>query len=159
MRAAVLIIIALCAAYSGSAATEPPKPPYDLDFVAQFVAGEYVLVGRKPESESTYTGRVILSKHGDGLEFTRTVGGDTQHGSVVLDTKTSENGRPVLRMRFPVDGQPHTSGAAISTTTPGSPETLFDNAGLDEVSRLGSAVSSRRTYVAMTAHCRMKVEG
>jgi hypothetical protein len=78
MRTALLVAIAVCSAWSDARSTDPPKPPYDLDFVANFVAGEYVVIGRKPESDATYTGRMIFTREGKDLEFTRTVGGDTQ---------------------------------------------------------------------------------
>jgi hypothetical protein len=107
MRTAVLVAIAVCFAWSEAPSADPPKPPYDLDFVAGFVAGEYVAIGRKPESDATYTGRMIFTHEGKDLEFTRTVGGDTQCGTVVLDTKAAESGRPVLRIRFSVNDQPY----------------------------------------------------
>ena len=107
MRIALLVAIAVCFAGSEASSTNPPKPPYDLDFVASFVAGDYVLIGRKPESDATYTGRMTFIQRGKDLEFTRTVGGDTQQGPVVLDTKADESGRPVLRIRFSVSGQPY----------------------------------------------------
>jgi hypothetical protein len=105
VRIALLITIALFLSRSYARSTEPPKPPYDLDFVATFVEGEYVVIGRKPESKETYTGRITFAKQGKDLDFTRAVGGKTQHGTVVLDTKTDESGRPVLRIRFSVGGQ------------------------------------------------------
>ena len=104
MRALFTIVVA--AAIVGiSAAAEPPKRPYDLEQVAQFVAGEYVLIGRKPESEATYTGRLVFRENAGTLDFTRTIGDDIQSGSVVLDTKAAESGRPVLRIQFSADGQ------------------------------------------------------
>lgn len=106
MRTALLVAIAVCSAWSDASSTEPAKP-YDLDFVADFVRGEYVVIGRKPESDATYTGRMIFTHEGKDLEFTRTVGGDTQSGTVMLDTRADESGRPVLRIRFSVGGQPY----------------------------------------------------
>jgi hypothetical protein len=101
----IAMLSAICTATGGSAAVEPPNRPYDLGRVAKFIAGEYVLIGRKPESEATYTGRLILREHANDLEFSRTVGGDTQSGKVVFDTKADESGRPVLRIQFSMDGQ------------------------------------------------------
>lgn len=105
MRTFLVILAFVCTAVSDSAAAEPPKRPYDLGHVASFVAGEYVLIGRKPESDATYAGRITLREHANGLEFSRTVAGETQSGSVVFDTKAGESGRPVLRIRFSMDGQ------------------------------------------------------
>jgi hypothetical protein len=105
MRIALLVAIAVCFASGNANSTDPPKPPYDLDFVGQFVTGEYVLIGRKPESDATYTGRMIFTQQGKNLTFTRTVGSDAQHGPVELDTKAAESGRPVLRICFSVGDQ------------------------------------------------------
>jgi hypothetical protein len=105
MRAFVALIAAAVVGIGSLAAAEPPKRPYDLAHVARFVAGEYVLIGRKPESEMTYTGRLVLRERSGALDFTRTVGGDTQSGSVVFDTKADESGRPVLHIQFSMDGQ------------------------------------------------------
>jgi hypothetical protein len=107
MRIAFLVAIVVCFACSDASPAKPPKASHDPDFVAGFVAGEYVLIGRKPESETTYTGRMTFAKQGKGLKFTRTVGGDTQHGTVVFDTKADESGRPVLRIRFSIGGKPY----------------------------------------------------
>jgi hypothetical protein len=105
MRTFLTILAFVFTAVSDSTAAEPPKRPYDIGHVAKFVAGEYVLIGSKPESDTTYTGRIILREHANGLEFSRTVGGDTQTGSVTFDTKADEGGRPVLRIQFSMDGQ------------------------------------------------------
>jgi hypothetical protein len=128
MRIALLVAIAVCFAWSNANSTDPPKPPYDLAFVAQFVTGEYVLIGRKPESDATYTGRMIFTQQGKDLEFTRTVGGDTQRGPVVLDTKAVESGRPVCGYAFLLVARRTklpTSGTAISVTLPGLPVTFI----------------------------------
>jgi hypothetical protein len=106
MRTLFAILVPLCAALRGLDAADPPRP-YDLDFVVGFLAGDYVLIGRKPELEATYTGRMVLRKTANGLEFTRTVGADTQSGTVVLDTKADEGGKPVLRIRFSLQSQPY----------------------------------------------------
>jgi hypothetical protein len=93
-----------CLVCSSPAWSAPDKAERDVAFVRQFVSGKYILVGRKPDSEATYTGRVTFRENHGALEFTRTMQGRSQHGAVVLDTKTAENGKPVLRMQFRIDG-------------------------------------------------------
>jgi len=84
---------------------EPTPQKYDLGDISKFIEGEYVLIGRQPESKATYTGRLIFRVKDNGLEFSRVVGGQTQTGNVTFDTKTDESGRPILRTRFLMDGK------------------------------------------------------
>ncbi|HEY4281651.1 MAG TPA: hypothetical protein VGM62_01215 [Chthoniobacterales bacterium] len=105
MRAFVAVIMVAVASFDRSPAAEPPSRPYDLADVAKFVEGEYVLIGRRPGSDATYTGRLVLRDKVEGLDFTRTIGGDRQTGRVVFDTKADESGKPVLKIRFSMDGQ------------------------------------------------------
>jgi hypothetical protein len=73
---------------------------------AKFIVGDYVIVGRKPDSTVTYTGR--LSLHWDGKEFavTRTIGGDTVQAKGSFDVETGCcDYNTVLRMSFSFDGR------------------------------------------------------
>ncbi len=67
--------------------------------------GDYVIVGRRADSEATYTGRLTFRKHGNGLGFTRTVGGHTVRGTATLGTTFVGDPAPVMRMRFVLDDQ------------------------------------------------------
>lgn len=72
---------------------------------AGFFAGDYALIGRKPDSRETYAGRVRLRESsGGGLEVTRTVNGRTARGRAAFETATADR-IPVLRMRFTLDGR------------------------------------------------------
>lgn len=64
------------------------------------------MIGKKPDSDETYTGRMIFKKHGADLEFSRRVAGETSDGPVILDKTASESGKPVLRVHFSLNGQP-----------------------------------------------------
>jgi len=96
---------ALLFAFATSLFAQPASRSYDLGDISRFIEGEYVLIGRKSESEATYTGRVVFRATGDGLEFTRVVAGQTQNGNVVFDAKVDESGRPVLRVHFLMGGK------------------------------------------------------
>ena len=101
-----LIAISVYLACSSAQSTEP-TPSRDDDFVAGFLEGEYVVIGKKPDSEETYAGRMIFKKHGADLEFSRRIAGETFDGPVTLDKTASESGKPVLRVRFSLGGQPY----------------------------------------------------
>jgi len=106
MSLRLLIAISVYLACNSAQPAEP-TPSHDDDFVAGFIEGEYVVIGKKPDSEETYTGRMIFKKHGADLEFSRQVAGQTSDGPVTFDKTASENGKPVLRVHFSLDGQPY----------------------------------------------------
>jgi hypothetical protein len=66
---------------------------FDPASTAGFLAGEYVLVGRKPDSEATYTGRVILKQRGNEFDVVRTIGKQTVNGTASFDTVTPDKTR------------------------------------------------------------------
>jgi hypothetical protein len=68
------------------------------------MAGEYELIGRKPDSTITYSGRVVLQDDGRVLWVTRTVGHKTTKGALRFDTVAGSDRIPVMRMRFILDG-------------------------------------------------------
>jgi len=80
-----------------------PKP-LDVEFLRGFLAGEYDLIGRKPDSATTYTGRVTIRDEGGTLQVIRIIDGKTAHGTMQIDTAAGADRIPVLRMRFSMDG-------------------------------------------------------
>ena len=48
------------------------------------MAGDYVILGRKPDSSATYTGHLSLHTRGTRLIFTRTVAGRTDRGTATF---------------------------------------------------------------------------
>lgn len=79
--------------------------PSDPTFLRGFLSGEYDLIGRRPDSSSTYTGRVTLVDKDGVLQVTRTVDGKTVRGTMKFDTVGGADRIPVLRVRFRMDGR------------------------------------------------------
>ena len=67
--------------------------------------GDYVVVGKKADSQAAYTGRLTFRPRGERLAFTRTVEGHTVRGTATLEMTVVGDPAPVLRMRFVQDGQ------------------------------------------------------
>lgn len=80
--------------------------PTDEAFLRGFLAGEYDVIGRTPDSSTTYTGRITLraEAEGNGLQATRVIGGTTTTGTVRFDTVGGSDRISVLRLRFILDG-------------------------------------------------------
>jgi hypothetical protein len=79
--------------------------PLDAEFLRGFLAGEYDVIGRKPDSLTTYTGRVTIREVGGTLEIIRTIDGKTERGTIQFDTTAGTDRIPVLRAHFSMDGQ------------------------------------------------------
>ena len=84
----------------------PPFPKATLEGWTSVMAGEYTIVGRKPDSQALYTGRLTLRARGGKLAFTRTVAGRTERGMATFDTVAGMDRIPVLRIHLVLDGQP-----------------------------------------------------
>ncbi|MGE5208138.1 MAG: hypothetical protein ACM3KL_02280 [Alphaproteobacteria bacterium] len=78
--------------------------PLDRKFLLGFMSGEYALIGRKPDSTATYTGRVTLREESDTLLVTRIIDGRTSTGSLRFETIAGTDRIPVARMQFTLDG-------------------------------------------------------
>ena len=61
-----------------SSGAEDARKSSDEEQLSDLMAGEYDLIGRKPDSTTTYSGRVTLRAEGAALVITRTVNGKTQ---------------------------------------------------------------------------------
>jgi len=79
----------------------------DEESLRGYMAGEYDLVGRKPDSTATYTGRVTLRDENGVLQITRTIDGKTDKCVARFDTVAGDDHIPVLRMHFHFDGKEH----------------------------------------------------
>ena len=88
-----------------AATTRAAEKKPDAEFLLGFLAGNYRLIGQKPDSGATYSGRLTLQQRGRAFHFTRTINRVTTEGTASIET-TSE-GSAVLRMRFPFDGVEH----------------------------------------------------
>ena len=82
---------------------ETDRKPLDEEFLRNYMAGEYDLIGRKADSTLTYTGHVTLRDEGGVLKVTRTVEGRTEKCAARFDTVAGTDRIPVLRMHFYFD--------------------------------------------------------
>ncbi len=101
MRAfhAFLVLSVLCLADAARCA-EPAAE----EFLRGFMAGEYDVIGRKPDSTTTYSGRITLRAEGNVLQATRIIEGKTTKATIRFDTVAGADRIPVVRMRFALDG-------------------------------------------------------
>ena len=88
-----------------SAARAKPAVGLDRATLVNIMQGDYVVVGRQPDSQATYTGRLSFRPRGEKLAFTRTVAGRTARGVATLELTVVGDPAPVLRMRFVQGGQ------------------------------------------------------
>jgi hypothetical protein len=92
------------------------------------MAGEYHLIGRKPDSTATYSGHITLRDENGVLQVTRTIEGQTDKGVARFDTVAGEDRIPVLRIHFHFDGKQYdapTAGNLIPTIIRGLPATFM----------------------------------
>ena len=99
--AILVILLPVVCARSG----ETDRKPLDEEFLRNYMAGDYDLIGRKADSTSTYTGHVTLRGEGGVLQVTQTVDGTTDKCAARFDTIAGSDRIPVLRMRFRFDGK------------------------------------------------------
>ena len=84
---------------------ETDRKPLDEEFLRNYMAGEYDLIGRKADSSATYNGHVTLRDEGGVLQVIRTVEGKTDKCAARFDTVAGTDRIPVLRMHFYFDGK------------------------------------------------------
>ena len=103
MRCLALLLVLLGA--SSSVAGVKPTDQLPRAELVNVMQGDYVVVGKKPDSQATYTGRLTFRPRGEKLAFTRTVAGRTVRGVATLELTVMGGQAPVLRMHFVQDGQ------------------------------------------------------
>ena len=74
----------------------------DHDFLYGFLNGSYELVGRWPDSNETYSGKIILEKDRGHVRVVRLINGKKITGVGKIETATSDKVK-VLRIRFKQD--------------------------------------------------------
>src|SRR4030095_3858970 len=104
MRAFVATVVVLFLATSVRC-SDADRKPLDEEFLRNYMAGEYDLIGRKADSTSTYNGHVTLRDEGGVLQVTRTIEGQTDKCSARFDTVAGTDRIPLLRMHFHFDGE------------------------------------------------------
>jgi hypothetical protein len=96
-------VILLIAVLAGSA--EADRKRLDEEFLRNYMAGEYDLIGRKADSNTTYNGHVMFRDEEGVLQVSRTVEGNTYKCVARFDTLAGTDRIPVLRMHFRFDGK------------------------------------------------------
>jgi hypothetical protein len=103
-KAYLAVCAVLLVAVSGRS-SEADRKPLDEESLRGYVAGEYDLIGRRADSNTTYNGHVTLRDEGGVLQVTRTVEGNTDKCAARFDTVAGTDRIPVLRMHFHFDGK------------------------------------------------------
>ena len=75
------------------------------DFPAGFLIGKYHLIGRAPDVERTYYGRLTIRQGKQGLAVARVIAGETVQGSGDIVKALCCEGVELLRMRFVEEGR------------------------------------------------------
>ena len=103
----LLIILAILwfGGVDSASSADTASKPLDVEFLRGFLAGEYDLIGRKPDSAATYTGRVTIRDVGGTLQVIRIIDGKTERGMIQFDTAAGADHIPVLRAHFSMDGR------------------------------------------------------
>jgi hypothetical protein len=104
MRALLATLAILFLANSVRCSDADQKPP-DEEFLRNYMAGEYDLIGRRADSNATYNGRLTLRDDGGVLQVTRIVEGKTDRCTARFDTVAGTDRIPVLRMHFRLNGK------------------------------------------------------
>ena len=71
----------------------------DNDFIPEFLAGRYTLIGKRPDSGVPYTGKVEIYLDNGVLKVFRMIGGRTVTGDAAIE-KVLDGDADVLRIRF-----------------------------------------------------------
>ena len=72
-------------------------------FLADFVLGKYLLIGKKVDSPETYYGHVEIYSEKDELKVKRSIGETLIHGRAAMESALHGDAM-VLRMKFDEDG-------------------------------------------------------
>src|SRR5262245_11071850 len=105
MKKACLAVCAVLLVAISARCGETGQKPLDEEFLRNYMAGEYDLIGRKADSSATYNGHVTLRDEGGVLQVTRTVAGKIDKCAARFDTVAGTDQIPVLRMHFHFDGK------------------------------------------------------
>ena len=101
---ATLVILAIFLSTNFARCADADRKQPDQESLQSYMAGEYDLIGRKPDSAATYTGHVTLQSENGVLEVTRTIAGKIDKCVARFDTVAGDDRIPVLRMHFHLDG-------------------------------------------------------
>lgn len=121
----------------------------EMDFLYGFLEGSYHLIGRLPDSNETYTGKIVIRKADDKLEVIRIIEGREIRGVGEIEMATADKIK-VLRIRFTDENKDYEATYLIDsdldnygrlsgylylkkggTKTPGLEALFIDHQGLD----------------------------
>jgi hypothetical protein len=105
MKKAYLPICAVLLVAVSVRSSGTDRKPLDEEFLRNYMAGEYDLIGRKADLSATYNGHVTIRDEGGFLQVTRIVEGKTDKCAARFDTVAGTDRIPVLRMHFHFDGK------------------------------------------------------
>jgi hypothetical protein len=75
------------------------------EFLYQYLAGHYIVIGKELNSDKTYCGKVVFSFDKDRLIVTRDIGGKILRGDGKIEHAHGSEEANVLRVRFVQTGQ------------------------------------------------------
>jgi hypothetical protein len=100
-----LAIVAMLLFANSVHSADADREQLDEESLRSYMAGEYDVIGRKPDSTATYTGHITLRDEGGVLQVTRTIEGKTDKCVARFDTVAGSDRIPVLRMHFHFDAK------------------------------------------------------
>jgi hypothetical protein len=99
------VILAILFLADSARCSDADRKPVDEESLRGYIAGDYDLIGRKPDSTVTYNGHVTIRDEKGVLQVTRTIEGKTEKCIARFDTVAGDDRIPVLRVHFHLDGK------------------------------------------------------
>ena len=93
------LLLALLAIFLSAVWAQGPGNSSEEDSLYAFLGGTYHLIGRLPDSNKTYSGKVVLKKTDDALQVTRVINNKEIKGVGKIEAATADKIK-VLRIRF-----------------------------------------------------------
>jgi len=81
---------------------DPKKAKIAMEFM---VPGNFVLIGKAPDSDRMYFGRISIKKTADGFEVVRTISGKRILGTAAVESVPSADDAPALSIKFTEAGR------------------------------------------------------
>ncbi len=106
LRVVPIFAALFLAAFDGNADSSQQQ------FLSEFVAGRYQLIGQGPDSDRTYSGQVEIFSESGKLRFRRIVAGNTVNGEAAVEAAAGGEAS-VLRMRFKKNGVAYESTCLV----------------------------------------------
>jgi len=76
----------------------------EVEFLYSFLRGTYQVIGRWPDSNESYNGKVVIKSKGDHLQLFRSINGEEIEGIGRISTATADKIK-VLTVRFSQHGR------------------------------------------------------